>query len=435
MYTAYIGRRIVDLYNERLHDGPPLTPKDFFDDVFFPLFFDHERYFLWVNNSPFDQAYKQRRRTPLTEEVRQEKLAEFHKEVASADVPSAHLFAGGQAREVDAVTSGQVTDVATGARSEDAYCSWFGFGAAIRVGRLSLLVDEDSVLLPIVEGWSHLRTYMNQTSSLKSHQVDTWNAWWLVHRFGDDYHPGDPLRDFAPDIGKAGKNIKLKSQSWARVLFALASNTPGESTSAYIFALGQTNTTIGFRQLRLPEVNYLSQLYTHMYGEAEGLLPGSLADVFEADFSLYRASEQGALGLKALRPKDITKYMPGRNSKMPSSTRSERKRTNYLIYQTWIIAMLNNQDLIDVTEETAQALLDHARSGTNARSKALNRTKQVLDATHKREFLGALTTVIEEGEEKTDHFDALADEVVNMPASDFPLFATLLRLKYAVISK
>jgi len=127
--------------------------------------------------------------------------------------------------------------------------------------------------------------------------------------------------------------------------------------------------------------------------------------------------------------------MPGRSSKMPSSTRSERKRTNYLIYQTWIIAMLNNQDLIDVTEKTAQALFQHAKSGTKGRSTALNRAEQVLDATHKREFLDALTSVIEEGEEATEHFDALADEVVNMPASDFPLFATLLRLKYAVISK
>lgn len=433
MYTAYIGRRIVDLYNERLNDGPPLAPKDFFDEVVFPTFFDHDKYLFWPNNSPFAQVYSKKNSPDETK--RQEALVTLHEDIAAISQPSGHLFMGGQAVDVDATTSGQVSDLSVETTAAEAYCSWFGFSASIGVGKLSLLVDQDDVLLALLEGWALYRTYMEQTPALKSHQLETWNGCWIVHRFGNDYRPDDPLRDFNPDTGKAGKNIKLKTQSWADVLFALASNTPDESMSAYIFSLGQTNTTIGFRQLRLPEVDSLFRLYSHMYGEADGLLPGTLADVFEADFSLYRASEQGTLGLKALRPKDITKYMPGRNSKMPSSTRSKRTYTNYHIYQTWIIAMLNNQALIEVTEETADALLKHAQSGTNARSKALNRAKQVLEASHKREFLEALTVVIEEGEEETEHFNALADEVVNMPASDFPLFATLLRLKYAVINK
>jgi hypothetical protein len=97
--------------------------------------------------------------------------------------------------------------------------------------------------------------------------------------------------------------------------------------------------------------------------------------------------------------------------------------------------MLNNEDLIDKTEQLAEALRGHAQSDTKGRKTAENRAEQVLEAGHQREFLEALTEVVDNDGSHAGLFDEIADEVVRMPSSDFPLFATLLRLKYHVFSQ
>lgn len=97
--------------------------------------------------------------------------------------------------------------------------------------------------------------------------------------------------------------------------------------------------------------------------------------------------------------------------------------------------MLNNEELIDLTESTAQALKAHAESGEKARTTAKRRAEEVLKQSHRRGFLEAVTEVVEHDTTHAEHFNKLADTIVKMPASDFPLFATLLRLKYTVFSK
>lgn len=427
MYTAYIGRRIVDLYNEHFHDGPPLTPRDFFDEVIFPIVFDHKEYLFWPNNAPFAQPkYSGKRDDPAS---RRAALGETHEKIADIERPVGHLFMGGAADGATETTSGQVSTAGAVATPEEAYCSWAGAIAGVGCSGLSFLIDRDEVLRAIVEGWTHYRTYLNHTPSMKGNQIDTWNGWWITHRFGPDYDKRDPLRDFDPP----GTKRISRQQDWAQVMFALARQMPEDRLTVYVYSFGNTNTTIGFRQLYLPEVHRLTQLYTHLFGEVEGVRPHKLAEVYEAEYSLYRACEQGAIGLKALRPRQIDEYTPGgRKSKMPKATRSETKRIRYLIYQTWIIAMLNNQDLIDITEETANALREHAASGTKARATAKRRAEQVLEASHRRAFLEALTEILAEDGTHAEHFNRVADEVVKMPASDFPLFAALLRLKYHV---
>lgn len=438
MYTAYIGRRIVDLYNEHEHDGSPLTPKDFFDEVFFPVFFDHEKYLLLVKNAPFDQAYNQRKKTPLTADVRREKLEELHKEANTVNEPYWYLFPGGIDTAITDYTSGMVTDVSSSVTSEEVYCAWIGMAAGIEVkGNILMQVDDEQVLMAIVDGWKHCREFMSQTPNSKPHRVERWNGQWIVHRFGSDYYPEDPLRDLNPQLQKSGKYLEFGRRDWVDVIFALARQIPDEKVQAYIYKIAKRgrNVTVGFRQLYLPEVHRLAELYTHLFGEVEGVRPHKLAEVYETEYSLYRACEQGTIGLKALRPRRIDDYMPGgRESRMPKPTRSENKRIRYFIYQTWIIAMLNNQDLIDITEETAKALREHAASDTKGRTTARRRAEQVLEATHRRAFLEALTEVIEHDGTRAEHFNEVADEVVKMPTSDFPLFAALLRLKYHVFA-
>lgn len=429
MYTAYIGRRILDLYNEQINDGPPLTPKEFFNDVLFPVVFDDERYLFWPNNAPFAQPkYSGSRDDPS---VRQEALAETHEKIDGIERPVGHLFMGGMADGAMETTSGQVSTAGASATPEEAYCSWVGALAGIGCSGLSFLIDKDVVLRAIVDGWTHYRTYLNHTPSMKGNQIDTWNGWWITHRFGRDYDEHDPLRDFA----SPGTRRISRQQDWAQVMFALAREMPEERLTVYVYSLGNTNTTIGFRQLQLPEVHHLADLYEKLFGDVEGVTASRLAEVFDPEYSIYQACRQGVIGLKALEPAKLRDYMPGRNSKMPNTTRSKTKFTRYLIFQTWIIAMLNNEDLIDTTEQLAQALREHATSDTKGRATAKRRAEQVLESSHRREFLEALTDVIEHDGSHAALFDEIADEVVKMPSSDFPLFATLLRLKYKVFSQ
>jgi hypothetical protein len=431
MYTTYIGRRALDLYNEDIHDGSPLSSKEFFDEVLFPVFFDDERYLFWPNNAPFAQPkYSGSREDP---NVRQNALAETHDKIQTIERPVGHLLMGGMADGPMETTSGQVSAVGAAADPDDAYCSWVGAMCGIGVsGGLSMLVDHEDVLRALIEGWSHYRSYLDQTPGLKGNQIETWNGQWLSHRFGWEYNASDPLRDFDPHVTSTG----ISTKDWAQVLFALARHLPDRRLTVYIYSLGNTNQTIGFRQLLLPEVQYLADLYERLFGDVEGVSARRLADAFDPEFSIYRACEQGAIGLKALRPDKLRQYMPGgRSSKMPNTTRSENKFTRYLIFQTWIIAMLNNEDLIDTTERLAGALREYSKSDTKGRTTAKRAAEQVLEASHRREFLESLSEVVADDGTHANLINEIADEVVKMPSSDFPLFATLLRLKYHVFSQ
>jgi len=432
MYTAYIGRRLIDLYNEYRHNGPSISPQGFFDQVVFSLAFDDARYLFWPNNSPFAQpTYSGKREDPA---VRQEALAETHEKISKVTQPLGHLFMGGMADGPMETTSGQVSSVGASTQPEEAYHSWVGALAGVGLkGGLSMLIDHDEVLLALLDGWFAYRTYLDQTPGLKGNQVETWNGHWLTHRFGYDYRADDPLRDLELPTTKS---TGIKTKEWAAVLFSLASALPNKTPTVYLYSLGQTNTTMGFRQLHLPEVQRLSSLHEKLFGHVEGVSSRSLAEMYDTQYTIYKACEQGTIGLRALQPDKLRDYMPGgKKNKIPKPTRSANKQNRYRIYQTWIVAMLNNEDLIALTERTAQALRDHAASGTKGRTTAKRRAEEVLKASHRREFLDALTAVLEEDGSQAKHFNEVADQVVKMPASDFPLFSTLLRLKYTVFSK
>ncbi len=53
MYTSYIGRRFLGIWNQRTGRG--LTARQFFDEEMFPLFYNSEKYLQWVASSAFTQ--------------------------------------------------------------------------------------------------------------------------------------------------------------------------------------------------------------------------------------------------------------------------------------------------------------------------------------------------------------------------------------------
>lgn len=53
MYTSYIGKKFLKIYNEKMHTD--ISAEEFFDRIFFNLFFNDERHLIHVSNSPFFQ--------------------------------------------------------------------------------------------------------------------------------------------------------------------------------------------------------------------------------------------------------------------------------------------------------------------------------------------------------------------------------------------
>lgn len=438
MYAAHIGRRIVALHNEHRRDGPPLSPRQFFDEVIFPDFFDDETLLMFVNNAPFDQAFMARKRIPMTHEVLADRLAELHDKLEVLPEPHWHLFIGGYDKGPCDLFSGQITNVERRIDPEESICSWIGAAAGIGVsGGFSLLIDEDNVLLTLQDGWPMYRRYVEKTDGLGGHQLDTWNGWWLTHRYGRHYDERRPLRDFdaTANLKKYGRGFKMSTQDWVKVLFALARRLPERSLTAYVYSIGtKGNKTIGFRQLLLPEVNAFADLYVHLFGEADGVPnPAALAALYQTEFGFRTACNMGTIGLRAIQPAKLRDYLPMRGGagKTPAPPKKDDQRLTFHLYLTWIIAMLDNKDLISLAEEAARTLRAHAKSGTKGRATQKREAEQVLDASGRRAFIDSLTEVVKHGDgEATSQLNSLVDAIVAMPASDFPLLLTLMRFKY-----
>ena len=56
MIATNIGRTFLKAYNKKNESN--YSAKDFFNEKYFPLFFDDDKYMQWVTNSPFVQGIK-----------------------------------------------------------------------------------------------------------------------------------------------------------------------------------------------------------------------------------------------------------------------------------------------------------------------------------------------------------------------------------------
>lgn len=439
MYNSYIGKRLIECYNRR--EGTEHTPRSFFDEVYYPLFFDDERYLQNVNNSPVDQAYKQRKKKPLTPERMQECLVEIHRK-ANYEQPDASFFIGGAAAKIEATTSGQVTDITLPTQSDDIYTSWIGAALGIGIaGGFYLLIDSDDVLLATYDGWREYRDTLNQTATLKPMQINTWNGQYLSYRFrmGENYDANVTI-ERTEKVNKSSGMVELATEDWIRVLFALAKyfkNTATDVLTAYVYSFGQTNSTFGFVRLNLPEVRRPVDLYRVLFPEVEGQAPKDFEALYETQFSFLKACEMGSIGLRSIQPKKLREFMPRRSNpgQIPKKAKNTDGEITFQIYQTWIIAMLNNKELLDEAEQVAKAL--HAFTDKATRGKKTHETlvKNLLSAGSRKKFIEEASLILEEDGDHKELFNTVVASLMNMPTSNVPLFLTLLRFKYAYVSK
>src|SRR5690554_6516685 len=113
MITTLVGKTFLKAYNEKYNQN--YSAKDFFENVYFELFFNHPKYMQWVTNSPFVQMKKGQKPHLLSIDERLEKLENLYSKI-EIDIPDASFAIGFPASETKgfASTSGLVSDIIIG---------------------------------------------------------------------------------------------------------------------------------------------------------------------------------------------------------------------------------------------------------------------------------------------------------------------------------
>lgn len=465
MYTSYIGNKFLKIYREKNNLPQDYTARQFFDEELFPLFFDNGQHLMHVGNSPFFQ-----KPTKIAVEEHGSKAnAQLYnlRSKITEGVPSGAIFVGYGAENIEATSSGQITTMPFNFEENEMYASWIGQALAIGVsGGLVIQTDNGETLLALYKGWKIYRKYLSQTPNLKDKQIETWNGHWLNHAFGEYFHANNPLAEFDPKPEKVLGRLAIPTIDWVQIIFALSRQYPDETITTYIYNLSQTNTTLGFVNIRLPKVRKLIQLKGELYA-----LPKtrkhykSFEGMYSTFYNLKNASKLGVIGLKALEPKNLRSFMPkgtaryaqGKDYKFSNPNIKVKKNEtaevfevrqqkakdkydgeiiNFQIFKTWIIAMLNNKKELNVlAEQIAQALIDFEEKAQNSETgrgkSSQNRlSEEVKSSKSLKSFIENLTALMAKHKEGATIFKKVKDAIITLPSDLFPLFVTLIRFEY-----
>jgi len=432
MITATIGKIFLEAYNKK--HSTNYDAKSFFVDVYYPLFFDSNKYLFWVSNSPFDQMKKAHKVETMSKADRMNLLQSFLSKVDSSKSPDASIAPGYPASEEKgfATTSGQVTNLSISISKEDYYLSWFGAALGVGIqGGLSILFSEPEILLDEFEGWKLYRMALDKNDQLKDYKLNTWNGQWLAHRYDKiNFYPDQPMAGFNPyETTKDGMGIA--TQTWTKILIGISRQFDYPKMMGYVYNLGNTNTTIGFIPFHLEHIRRPIELYQKLFGEIEGReaeeLWGTRKDGFKA------CCQKGAIGIEAMRPKDLEQYMTtDKGAKLPKY--DEKQIISFHTYQIWLLAMLNNQEMWDKSLEFAKTLHDFVAQDKSISTQKKNIIKSVLSATTKKNFISSLEDLVSNAE-SIGCIEDIAKVVHLMPTDNVPYFLTLVRFHYAIIEK
>lgn len=426
MITSTIGRIFLDAYNEKM--GTDYDAITFFNEVYHPLFFGSNKYLQWVQNSPFVQMSKGQKVETLTPKERTEKLQDLHNKINNGfkDASVAIGFPASEEKEF-ATTSGQVTNLDFPIEKDDIYLSWIGSSLGIGLqGGLSILFSDKEILYTLYEGWLHYRKTLSANDELRGNQINTWNGQWLAHRFDEIlYDEENPMANFSPFETKNGV-VSIAVQSWTKVLIGISKSFNNPQMMGYVYNLGQTNTTIGFIPFNLNQIRRPVELYKQLFGMDNGR---KAEELWGTEYGFRTSCQKGIIGIEAMKPKGLKQYMDGNT---PKPATKEEQQINYNVYQIWLLAMLNNQELWDKSQEFAKELYHYACSGKNGKTGNSRKVDEVKSSINKKQFIEAVAAIMPD----IDNVDGVVKlvELVNlMPTDNVPYFLTLLRFHYAAL--
>ena len=433
MYTSHIGKRFVQLYNERMNTD--LQPKQFFLEQVFPKFYKHPKYFKWVVNSPIVQALKKDEKEQLKtfDEEQEFRLAKLQTRIDTEEADMSFAIGFPPANQ-NFDTSGQVTNIPIVADEQEIYASWIGAGFGIEVeGKQVWLIDEPDLLWIIFEGWEMYRELLNSPAiELKGNDIDAWNAVWLDFQLTTE--KSSPKFMISNYVEREGDKYSLLGQTWYKMMFLFADKFPKRRlkvhSARYIFDK-QKYVTLGFAQLELPEA---SRFYKSLFGSVSTEQRARLKALYKTQFGFAAAYERFSLiGLRALEPSDLQKFMPNGRDDMPKIKSDENSQFLYTIYIAWISAMLNNQQLLDLAQEAAQMLHIYTAGSKGAKTDRGNRVNELLGSANRKRFIDILTDIVDDDATIAPVSDKLVHALMtDIPIDNAPLFVTLIRFKYAL---
>jgi hypothetical protein len=409
MYTSYIGKKFLQLYNEKAKKN--ISAEEFFDKEFFPLFFDNEKHLMHVGNSPFFQKPK----PGDVDKFGRKSLAQYNnlKTAIENDIPNMSIYVGSGVKDINNTTSGQLSNIKMKTTKEDIYASWIGEALGICVsGGTVMLIDQDNILWTLYSGWKYYREYLNQTPHIKDKQIETWNGQWLWHTSQYNYDEDYPLDNFEVEhTERQGKNC-ISTQEWVKIIFALADRFPAYTITAYSYSLSQTNITLGFIKLYLPEVHDMVNVMNVLFpGELQKNLSDKEFKTYTTFYNYKTACRYGTIGLKALEPSKLREHMP--KGSIPYAQgkdytfNNEESKTNYKLFKTWIIAMLNNMELLQRATQIAEIIIlveDQSKKDGTSRGKTDQgqKIKEFLNSKKKDTFLDGLKELMKQVPEKKE---------------------------------
>lgn len=454
MYNLEIGRRVLALYNE---DEPrKLSAKEFFDEVMFPDFFNIEEdslHLLQVSNSSFFQAFSEKARKngrvlgAHKYERHQEWVADVEKGKKSI---SGSIAVGYPASGPAENTAGQVSNIKQRLDAESITLTWIGAACGVGLeGGTNILIDNAQILKHLLRGWPYYRRFLEENTTFKGRQLETWNGLWLVYGFG----AADPEESYRRVLDKLPEHqgLTAKKESnlaerpdWFRMFFTLAQNgSLPEKMQAYAYKYGSMNTTLGFLSIELTPLKSLSEIFRKLLNETypdQYSQPESQAEfrkIFKAHYSLADMVALGGISMRTLRPAKVDAFM-----KANKPQKTDDNPFYPLLIKSWIIAMLNNDELADLARDLGLALRDIE---TNSRETATTKIETLLNAGSKTSFIIAAND-LKEHKGIIDAKDAAKKEALDaavqvlkkaedaaqrqIPTDQLPLFRALAKSDY-----
>lgn len=443
MFTTTTGRTFLKEYNRQAEEKT--SPEEFFYNIYIPLFFDHNKYMMTAGNSPLENPkiswtkMIKEKKPYESEEKRKERIKKIADKIESGPI-DASIAVGYPTDDETNVTSGQITTMSIDYSKDDIYLSWIGASLGIGIqGGFTVLFNDATLLYDTFSGWKHYRYYLERYPKLRGNQINTWNGKWICHLYDKrKYDPDNPLFGF-PDPTLANNGLmEFDTISWVNLLVKIAQQRKDHNYLGYVYNIGQTNTTIGFIPFKLPQIIRPFELFKKIFGNNLYLKEEKkIIELFGGEIGFKTACQKGALGIEALEPKGLKKYMPKYHgqAKMPNYRKAnEDQILSFNTYKIWVLAMLNKEELWEKSRQIAKLLETYESGAGKGRMDRRNSVKCFLESYSRKTFLESLIPIIESTNEASILYEA--GEIVNkMSADDVKYFVTLTRFQYASLKE
>jgi hypothetical protein len=210
--------------------------------------------------------------------------------------------------------------------------------------------------------------------------------------------------------------------------------TANETLMGYLYSIGQCNTTIGFIPFRLNEIYRPNLFYEKVFGRSEFLKNiNTIEELYGTAFGLRTACQYGSIGVRAMEPKGLKEFMPTEKGakKISYKENNEEQKIIIKLYLIWILAMLNNEKLWDISHEIAKQLISYKERAEKARANRISNIEILFASSRRQAFLKNLIPIIED--DKTINFEDLGKLVHFMPEDNFPYFNVLIKFRYITL--